>query len=169
MSMTSPSPLLLLLVGVALQATLCLGCPAPFKTFGGRWCLNVVVAAPKDGPGASLVWNEARAACGEAASALAVIDSHEKLQLLSRFIDEQYPAETEGGWTYLVGAQNVNSKWIWSNSADVNLASNLWVPGHPTPQGETSLLVPIDQVHGRRYIISNAGSTRAPGYICERF
>nr|XP_027215806.1 uncharacterized protein LOC113808573 [Penaeus vannamei] len=76
--------------------------------------------------------------------------------------------QREGG-LYLVGAQNVNSKWIWSNSADVELQSNLWVPSHPQPQNEISMLVPIDKTHGRRYIISNAPNTFAPGYICERF
>ncbi|XP_069971932.1 uncharacterized protein [Penaeus vannamei] len=169
MTMTSPSSVLLLLVGVALQGALCNGCPAPYKTFGGRWCLLVVVAAPDNGPGEPLVWNDARAKCGEANGALAVIDNHDKLQLLSKFIDEKYPAETKGGWTYFVGAQNVNSKWIWSNSADVELQSNLWVPSHPQPQNEISMLVPIDKTHGRRYIISNAPNTFAPGYICERF
>ncbi|ROT74206.1 hypothetical protein C7M84_007301 [Penaeus vannamei] len=62
-------------------------------------CLLVVVAAPDNGPGEPLVWNDARAKCGEANGALAVIDNHDKLQLLSKFIDEKYPAETKGGWT----------------------------------------------------------------------
>ncbi|XP_037802867.1 uncharacterized protein LOC119597384 [Penaeus monodon] len=169
MTMTSPSSVLLLLVGVSLQAALCHGCPAPYKTFGNRWCMLVVVAAPKNGPGESLVWNDARAKCGEAGGDLAVINSHEKLQLLSRFIDEKYPEETVGGWTYFVGAQKINSKWVWNNGDDVELQSNLWVPSHPAPQYEVSMLVPIDQTHGRRYVISNAHPTRAPGYICERF
>ncbi|XP_063599503.1 uncharacterized protein LOC134775823 [Penaeus indicus] len=93
MTMPSPSSVLLLLVGVSLQAALCHGCPAPYKSFANRWCLLVVVTAPKNGPGEPLLWNEARAKCGEARGDLAVIDKHEKLQLLSRFIDETYPGQ----------------------------------------------------------------------------
>ncbi|XP_047490358.1 uncharacterized protein LOC125039996 [Penaeus chinensis] len=158
--MTSPSSVLLLLVGAA---------PRPTRVLEIAGACLVVVAAPKNGPGEPLVWNDARGKCGEARGDLAVIDNHEKLQLLSRFIDEKYPEETTGGWTYFVGAQKVNSKWVWTNGADVELQSNLWNPGQPAPQNEISSLVPSDQTHGRRYITSNTHPTFAPGYICERF
>ncbi|XP_027227446.2 uncharacterized protein [Penaeus vannamei] len=166
--MPLPRPLLrlLLLTGAALLPCLAnSSCTSPFKSYGTKGCLQVVLGKRP------LTWHSARRECQAKGGDLAVLDEAEKFRGLSAGIDEEHPDMTKGGFTFWVGAERVESSWRWTNGEPVEPNAELWVAGQPSPGSSASaaIMVPAGGAEGRRYLTNFSPDTFAPAFICEKF
>ncbi|KAK8751588.1 hypothetical protein OTU49_009291 [Cherax quadricarinatus] len=161
----------MVVVSVALvSSVMAAGCRAPFVQQVDESCLHVVVSYQLNNQGAPVSWAGARSSCRKVGGDLVVLDSHEKLQVLSRYLDTVLPEETKAGYIYWVGGYRVGRKrWRWVDGSLVDLKSHIWTPSRPTQDNvdRFTILVPVDQVHHRRYLLDYETSSRGPGFVCE--
>ncbi|XP_069165767.1 type-2 ice-structuring protein [Procambarus clarkii] len=162
--------LVLLLVTVAgLVPVLAHRCPPPFERLGEDVCGRVVIAQPLDQSAPAVTWEAARAGCKKLGGDLIVLDEWEKIQFISRYIDQKFPAESTAGYIYWVGGRTYAGTWKWVNGKLINLKSNVWTPDRPLKDGKerATMLVPVDQTHKRRYLLDYEITRVAPAYICR--
>ncbi|KAG7154537.1 uncharacterized protein LOC121856113 [Homarus americanus] len=167
-----PLRLVLLLVAVGLPTSLATGgCRSPFLPYLNQYCLHTVIFYKLDGTGKPLKWSEAQHHCKTLGGSLAILDRPEKLEYVSGLLDSSHPAETKAGYIYWLGGvrHGTSSAWKWGDNTVISLTSNLWSPSNPskTPGTRYVMLVPVDQVHGRRFLVDYSEDQTAPAFICE--
>nr|XP_045588741.1 uncharacterized protein LOC123750685 [Procambarus clarkii] len=135
---------------------------------GGRVWARGDRAAPRPVRPA-VTWEAARAGCKKLGGDLIVLDEWEKIQFISRYIDQKFPAESTAGYIYWVGGRTYAGTWKWVNGKLINLKSNVWTPDRPLKDGKerATMLVPVDQTHKRRYLLDYEITRVAPAYICR--
>ncbi|ROT65990.1 hypothetical protein C7M84_016020 [Penaeus vannamei] len=109
------------------------GCTSPFKSYGTKGCLQVVLGKRP------LTWHSARSECQAKGGDLAVLDEAEKFRALSAGIDEEHPDMTKGGFTFWVGAERVESSCagrtasLWSRMRSCGWPGSLLPAAVPVP------------------------------------
>ncbi|XP_042207371.1 uncharacterized protein LOC121856114 [Homarus americanus] len=167
-----PLRLVLLLVAVGLPTSLATGgCRSPFVPYLNRYCLHIVISYKLDGTGKIVDWSEAQHDCKTLGGSLAILDRPEKLEYVSGLLDSSHPAETKADYIYWLGGARLgtSSVWKWGDNTVISPKSNLWSPSYPskTPGTRYVMFVPVDEIHGRRYLLDYPEHSTAPAFICE--